>query len=73
MDVAHGKIGSEGAYDLKIENGQVQISLAYSGAEMGASVSISMPIKAYLDKLASAIPGEIDDAVIKALESAMGI
>ncbi len=73
MELKQGAIGSEGSYDLKIENGKVEVSVSYAGDQVGAQLSVNVSVRAFLDKLAAAIPGSIDDSVIKALEAALGL
>lgn len=67
-----GKIGSEGSYDLKVADGQVQVTVGYVGDQLSSSLIVSVPVKVYLDKLASAFPGLPSD-IIKGLETAMGL
>lgn len=67
-----GAIGAQGSYDLAVANGQVTVTVGYTGADLGASVVVNIPIKVYLDKLAAALPGLPAD-VIKGLETALGL
>jgi hypothetical protein len=61
----------EGEFNLKIEDGQVKMTLGYDGDQADAGLYVNLSIDKYLDMLAEAIPGEIDDAVIELLKSAM--
>lgn len=61
----------EGNLSIKIEDGKVVMSISYDGKQADANLSISLEVDQYLDMLAEAIPGEIDDAVIALLKGAM--
>lgn len=61
----------EGNLSLKIEDGKVIMIVAYDGQQADASLTVSLEADKYLDMLAEAIPGEIDDAVIALLKGAM--
>lgn len=57
--------------DLALENGKVKLMVGsdkLSGVDMELSVLVDA--KLFLDKLKGLIPGEIDDAIITALEAA---
>ena len=71
MELAHGELGAEGAFDLKIEGGKVVLVGAHNskGAEIGACVKVSPDY--FIDKLAAAIPGKIDDMVLGMLKEAL--
>ena len=61
----------EGNLTLKIEEGNVVMSVKYDGQQADAELKITLEADKYLDMLAEAIPGEIDDAVIALLKGAM--
>lgn len=71
MDVIDGKIGAEGQFDIKIEQGVVKFTAAHAskGAELGAFANVS--VEYFLDKLKAAIPGPVDDVIIDVLKGAM--
>lgn len=71
MELVHGAIGAEASYDLKMEAGLLKLSVSYKGNEAGASASVSLEPGLFLDKLKALIPGQIDDAVIELLKSAL--
>lgn len=71
MDLAKEKIGSEGGFDVKVEQGKVKLKLSYDGKGADASVEASVEVGYFLDKLKEAIPGEIDDKVIDVIKLAM--
>lgn len=58
---------AEGEISIKMENEDVVIS--YAGK--GGSVSVKIEGEYLLDKLAEAIPGEIDDTVISIIKAAL--
>lgn len=59
--------------DLKfsVENGKVGIIAGYAGKGGGAELKVYVSAEYFLDKLAEAIPGQIDDVIIAALKSAL--
>jgi len=61
-----------GDLDLKIDfkDGKLMVSIVadMKGADLGLSVAVDSDY--FLDKLAKAIPGEIDDAVIGMIKTA---
>lgn len=61
----------EGNLTLKVEDGKVVMVISYDGQQADASLSVSLEVDQYLDMLAEAIPGDIDDAVIALLKGAM--
>lgn len=69
-DLANVQKG-EGNLSLKIENGKVMVELKYDGKQADASLTVSLDSDQYLDMLAEAIPGTIDDTVIALLKVAM--
>lgn len=54
----------EAKMDFEFKNGKIIITLAYEGEGAGASVGFHAGSDYFLDKLAAAIPGTIDDSVI---------
>jgi len=61
----------EGNLSLKIEEGKVKVILSYDGQQADAKMEIILDSDQYLDMLAEAIPGDIDDAIIALLKGAM--
>lgn len=59
--------------DLKFsaENGKVGIIAGYEGKGGGAELKVYVSAEYFLNKLAEAIPGQIDDVIIAALKSAL--
>jgi len=71
-----GKVGSaarfhKGEYVLKLEGGMLVFEMSHDskGAMVNSSVRIRMDY--FLDKLAEAIPGTIDDVVIELIKGAL--
>lgn len=58
--------------DLKVEiiAGDVHLSVEHASKGVGASLGVKISTDYFLDKLAAAIPGEIDDAVIAMIKAA---
>lgn len=70
MELANVQKG-EANLSLKIEEGKVVLVIAYDGEQADASLNVTMEADKYLDMLAEAIPGQLDDAVIELLKGAM--
>ena len=70
MDIAK-EISKEVDLKFSIENGKVGITTGYEGKGGGAELKVFVSAEYFLDKLAEAIPGQIDDLVIDALKSAL--
>ena len=70
MDIAK-EISKEVNLKFSIENGKVGIITVYEGKGGGAELKVFISAEYFLDKLAEAIPGQIDDLVIDALKSAL--
>lgn len=65
------EIGPEAKLDLKIVDGALVVSVAYSGADGYASIAAGLKPDAFIDKLKAAIPGTLDDMIFDALKGAM--
>lgn len=70
-DLAKGKIGSEGTYDLEFKDGKLRLTIAYDGAGVDGGFFIDLEPEYFLDKLAAVIPGNVDDLVIAAIKGAL--
>ena len=70
MDIVTVKKG-EVDLEIKVEQGQVKLEVKYDGLGANASVIIALESDYFLEKLAKAIPGELDDAVISLIKSAL--
>jgi len=67
------KLGAEGTLEIKLEDGKLKLVVGYDGKGAGASVGLHLAPDYFLDKLAAAIPGGIDDAIINILKAALKI
>lgn len=70
MDVISGKNG-EVDFAIKIEKGVLQLEVGYTGAGAGAGIKVTLEADYFLDKLKSAIPGQLDDSVIDLIKVAI--
>lgn len=58
-DLVSGPLGSDGSYDLKVEDGQLKATIGYKVEALLA------PVKAhFVDQLKKVIPGDWDDKLI---------
>lgn len=62
-------VGSD--IDFKFEKGKALISFGHEGKDAGIQITVSVNADSLLDKLAAAIPGQIDDTVIALLKGAL--
>lgn len=65
--------GPHGKVTIELKGGNVQASMAYDSAELGASASFQIKSKAGLEFVKTLIPGKIDDAIISVIEMALGV
>lgn len=65
------ELSGETDLDLVVTDGKIQFSLKYDGKGADGAVSLSLDGDYFLDKLAEAIPGEIDDMILSAIKGAL--
>jgi hypothetical protein len=66
-----GKLGEDGDFKIEVKEGKLILSAGYMNEGLGASLGIQVSPDYFIDKLAAAIPGEIDDAVLSILKAAL--
>lgn len=71
MDIADQKLGPEDEVKVSIAGGKLLITNVYQGAQLGATLAISVDAKAFLEMLKVASPGNWDDLVINIVEGAL--
>jgi hypothetical protein len=71
LDIAKGQPGSELQYEVKVLAGKVVLSVGYTGKGGTLTVAGQLDPDTFIDKLAEAIPGKIDDAVLGMLKAAL--
>lgn len=69
--IAGGAIGAVGKYDVSFVAGQFVIEADAVKGASSAGLIVKVDARQILDAIAVAIPGQIDDAVIKVLEAAL--
>ncbi len=69
MNILDEKLGKEGNLELEFVDGELRLSasLDTKGADVGIYVTLDSDY--FLDKLAAAIPGKIDDIIIETLKA----
>lgn len=70
-EIKQGEIGAEANYSLSVVDGKLKLAIKYDGKQADAELAIMLDGSAFLDKLAAAIPGKIDDMVINAIKGAL--
>lgn len=63
--------GKEADVDLVIAGGKVVLKAVYAGHGGGATVELFVSSDYLLDKIAAAIPGSIDDAILAVAKEAL--
>lgn len=69
--VINGNLGSEAKYDVSFEDGQLVLSVRYDGQGIDGHVEIMLDAAHFVDLLADAIPGQVDDAVFAIIKAAI--
>lgn len=70
-ELIKGPIGDVGKYNLKFEKGQLVIEGDANLDKSSIGLILKIDAKQLLDALAKAIPGQLDDQVIKLIEAAL--
>lgn len=70
MEIVKHEAGDVNA-EIKIENGNIKITAGLKSSGVKAAAQIEVESDYFLDQLAAAIPGQIDDAVISMLKVAL--
>ena len=71
QDLVKTQLGKETDLEVKLDGGNLVLSLNYHGLGGGATVSVSVAPDYFLDKLAVLIPGKLDDKLIAFLKLAL--
>lgn len=64
-------LGSEGGVKLSIEGGKLKLEVVYDSKGLDGSIGLMLDPDYFIDKLAEAIPGKIDDAILNILKAAL--
>jgi len=64
-------IGSEGKAKVELKDGKLYIVGFYDGKQMDAELKVGIEVDMFIDQLAEAIPGKIDDAILGVLKVAL--
>lgn len=65
------ELGSEGALKIEVVEGKVKLTLKYDSKGLDADLALLLESDYFIDKLAAAIPGQIDDMVLELLKKAL--
>ena len=76
MDVADGKLGEVGAWEVDLSSGSLVLKAKVAAkagevASLGVNVEASVSGDALIDAICKAIPGHVDDALGGVLKSAL--
>ena len=72
-ELVNKDISTEVNAEIKFVEGNIVIQGNYDGKGLGATVAVKMKTEYFLDKLAEAIPGELDDKLLDMLKVALKI
>lgn len=64
-------ISNEVDFEIDVKEGKVVLAVKYDGKGADAKVEVALEAEYFLDKLAEALPGELDDLVIAAIKGAL--
>lgn len=70
-ELMNKEISKEADLGLVFEEKKVKLKLAYAGKGAGAEVSVYVDSEYFIDLLAKAIPGELDDMILAGLKAAL--
>lgn len=65
------ELGSEGSLKLEVVEGKVKLTLKYDSKGLDADLVLLLESEYFVDKLAEAIPGKIDDMILELLKTAL--
>lgn len=71
-EIAQGPIGTVGAYDVDFKDGKLTAKVNAGSDVVKADLTVELDAGVVLDKLAKAIPGTFDDAIIALAKTALG-
>ena len=70
-ELANVKPGSETEFTVEFKDGKLKLSFGYDGKGVDAGVYADVEAEYLLDKIADAIPGKVDDAILAAFKGAL--
>lgn len=65
------ELGSEGALKIEVVEGKVKLTLKYDSKGLDADLALLLESEYFIQKLADAIPGQIDDVLLDLLKKAL--
>ena len=71
MEVVNKELSNELDLSIKFENGKAVLELKYGGSGGAVALVGELDAEYFVGKVAKAIPGEIDDMILKGLMAAV--
>lgn len=71
MDLMKEGIGKEGEFAIEFKDGKLRLTAGIDSKGIDGGIYIDVDGEYFLDKLAEAIPGTLDDVIIATIKSAM--
>lgn len=65
-----GNVNRQVTYDLEYVDQKLQLSVMFDGQGVDAAFKIQLEPDFFIDKLAQAIPGTLDDAIFEMIKAA---
>ncbi len=71
MNLVEKEISKEAKISMVFEDKKVKLVVSYEGLGAGANMSVFVDSEYFIDLLAEAIPGTLDDAILAMLKAAL--
>ena len=70
-DIVDGQIGEIGSYDVEFKEGKLLAKIGLEKVGLGVNLQVSINSDAVIEAIKKAIPGQIDDAILSLLQTAL--
>jgi len=70
-DIVDGQIGEIGSYDVEFKEGKLVAKIGLEKVGLGVNLQVSINSDAVIEAIKKAIPGQIDDAILSLLQTAL--
>lgn len=71
MEIITKELSPESKMKVELKGGKVILSADFASGGLDAQLSASLDTDYFMDELAKAIPGQIDDAIIAVMKAAL--
>lgn len=70
-DLVTVPVGAEGKVQVTVKGSKVILTISYDGKGLDGSIVIALDSEYFMDQLADAIPGKVDDSVFALIKAAL--